>query len=77
VTAGRGLFLSIHLLNELSLWGGGSWAFNECLLWKSQLYSARVPVPICSARPYGVGAGRRFSIIPVVLGCEVRECLGD
>ncbi|MBC2697746.1 MAG: hypothetical protein HF976_10765 [ANME-2 cluster archaeon] len=26
----------------------------------SRLHSARVPVPLCSARTCGVGAGRRF-----------------
>ncbi|KAF5419268.1 MAG: hypothetical protein C5S44_11285 [Candidatus Methanocomedens sp.] len=35
-------------------------AFNKCLVWKSRLYFARVPLPINSARPCGMGAGRRF-----------------
>jgi len=29
-----------------------------------------LPVLICSARPCGVGAGRRFSIIPAILGAK-------
>jgi len=33
-------------------------------------------LPICSARPCGVGAGRRFSIIAAVFGCEERWMLG-
>ena len=37
----------------------------------SLLHSSQVPVPICSARPYGVGAGRRFHIISTVNECEV------
>jgi len=37
----------------------------------SRLHSARVPLPVCSARPCGVGAGRRFSIAPAGFGCEV------
>jgi len=30
-----------------------------------------VPLPVCSARPCDVGAGRRFSILPAALGCKV------
>jgi len=43
----------------------------------SRLHSARVPVSICSARPCGVGAGRRFCGAtwmhgyPAVRGCGV------
>ena len=44
----------------ISIGCGAAWAFNECLVWKSQLHSAQVPLPINSARPCGMGAGRRF-----------------
>jgi hypothetical protein len=55
----------------ISIGCGAAWAFNECLVWKSQLHSAQVPLPINSARPCGMGAGRRFSIILAGFGCEV------
>ena len=37
----------------------------------SSLHFSRVPVPVRSTSPCGVGASRRFSIIPAGFGCEV------